>query len=268
MGSTGRLAWLALAVTGIGCAGEVPARTGSQPTVAQATVARPTKASLQARPTASRSFSAAKRVAHGEVYFDHRVDLYCDCRFDEERVLDAGRCGYRPRNDNVRARRIEWEHVVPAARLGRARACWGEVSRGRRRHCARTDPTFAAMVGDLHNLVPAVGELNGDRRDFGFGEVPGEPRAYGACDFEVDFTRDVAEPAEGIRGDLARAYLYMEAAWGLELSPDERAVYLAWHEGDPPSPWERERNRRITAAQGNVNRWVETGAPAVSGPER
>ncbi|MDO6469820.1 endonuclease [Neptunomonas phycophila] len=50
------------------------------------------------------------------------------------------------------------------------------------------------MVTDLHNLVPSVGELNGDRSNFRFGMIPNEPRAYGQCDFEVNFKNRRAEP--------------------------------------------------------------------------
>ena len=32
---------------------------------------------------------------------------------------------------------------------------------------------------DLHNLVPAIGEINGDRSNFIFSEIRGEERVYG-----------------------------------------------------------------------------------------
>lgn len=35
------------------------------------------------------------------------------------------------------------------------------------------------MEADLHNLTPAVGELNGDRSNLPYGIVKGEPREYG-----------------------------------------------------------------------------------------
>ena len=39
------------------------------------------------------------------------------------------------------------------------------------------------MEADLHNLVPAIGEINGDRSNFTFEHIDGEERVYGACDF-------------------------------------------------------------------------------------
>jgi deoxyribonuclease-1 len=115
------------------------------------------------------------------------------------------------------------------------------------------------MEADLQNLVPAIGEVNGDRAHFRFGEVVGEPREYGACDFEVDRSGRVAEPRAALRGDIARAYLYMHYAYpgGLPLSATERRRFEQWHQADPPTQWERTRNRRIAAIQGGGNPLAE-----------
>lgn len=60
------------------------------------------------------------------------------------------------------------------------------------------------MEADLHNLVPAVGELNGDRSNYRMAVISGEDRTYGACDFEIDSSRKVVEPMAETRGDIAR----------------------------------------------------------------
>ena len=41
------------------------------------------------------------------------------------------------------------------------------------------------MESDLHNLFPSIGEVNGDRSNYIFGEIPGESRVYGQCDIEI-----------------------------------------------------------------------------------
>jgi len=46
----------------------------------------------------------------------------------------------------------------------------------------KKDPKLREMEADMMNLVPADGELNGDRSIYRFGMIPGEPRAYVACD--------------------------------------------------------------------------------------
>ena len=48
-----------------------------------------------------------------------------------------------------------------------------------------------------------------------------------------------------MRGDIARAYLYMARIYGMTLTEDERQRFEAWHEGDPPDSWEATRNERV-----------------------
>jgi deoxyribonuclease-1 len=235
---------------------EPPTTTGAEPPAAPEAAARVVL-----------SFASAKRHLERDVYFDHRVDLYCGCAYDDDEHVDAGSCGLTARRNEERAGRIEWEHMVPAARFGQHRACWrGETcERHRGRDCCSSSPAsggdeeFRAMEGDMHNLVPSVGELNGDRSNRPYGIVDEEPREYGACDFEIDRAagRDGAtEPMESIRGDVARAWLYMSAEWGMELTADERELFEAWHREDRADAWEIERNERIARVQGNANTFV------------
>ena len=113
------------------------------------------------------------------------------------------------------------------------------------------------METDLHNLVPAVGELNGDRSNRPFGMVVGEPRAYGRCDFEVDFSIDVVEPRPKVRGNIARIYLYLHRVYGMTMDEQQLQFFKIWDQADPPDDWERERNRRIRAVHGRGNPFVE-----------
>ena len=111
------------------------------------------------------------------------------------------------------------------------------------------------MEADLQNLRPAVGELNGDRSDRPYGEVGGEIREYGDCNFEV--VGGVAEPEARDRGDIARTYLYFERVWGMTLTASERELFEQWHGDDRPDSWEKKRNGRIKAIQGVGNPFVE-----------
>ncbi|WP_417790313.1 endonuclease [Terasakiella pusilla] len=208
------------------------------------------------------SFSKAKKLA-AEHYKGDEKTFYCGCTYHYEGkklVPDADSCGYEPRvpitkkgNPNSRATRIEWEHVMPAWVFGHQRQCWQE---GGRKACKK-DAEFNKMEADLHNLVPAVGELNGDRSNYKFGMIPGEPRAYGACDFEVDFKGKVAEPMEAVRGDIARVYFYMRDQYGLKLSKQQTLLLEVWAKADPVSDEERARNERIAKIQGNANPWIK-----------
>ncbi|GGO75537.1 deoxyribonuclease I [Marinobacterium nitratireducens] len=207
------------------------------------------------------SFSTAKREL-AAIYSSNAQSFYCGCRFSaigKRLSPDLAACGYQPRKNANRASRIEWEHLMPAWAFGHQRQCWQQ---GGRRAC-RKDPEFRRMESDMHNLVPAIGEVNGDRSNYGYGMVAGESRAYGRCDVEVDFKARVAEPAEGVRGDIARTYFYMRDRYGLRLSRQETRLLEAWNRADPVDAWELERNRRIRLVQGNGNPHVEAGAHAL-----
>jgi deoxyribonuclease-1 len=209
-------------------------------------------------------FQDAKRVLLNRIYAGHRTDFYCGCPFGTDKSVNAATCGYRIRRDAQRGSRIEWEHIVPAATFGQQFACWQNARgvcgrKGGRKCCEATDRTFRRLEADMHNLAPAVGELNGDRENFPFGEVPGEPRLYGACDFEVQ--NGVAEPRAAIRGEIARAHLYLNDRLTAEIgrgfmSREEALRFQSWNVQDPPDDWECERNARIYDVQGRDNPYV------------
>ena len=223
-------------------------------------------------PTPPSSFSKAKTVA-SKIYADHTTTFYCACAYTPNArgsggKVDAKSCGLQPRKNAKRATRTEWEHIVPAYQFGHTRTCWseghsecvkkktGKPYKGRK-CCGKVDAVFRAMEADLQNLVPAVGELNGDRSNYRFDEIPGEARVYGECDFEVNSKKKIAEAPEGQRGNIARAYLYMHTVWGMPLEPERKAMYEAWHDADPLTEWEVERNKRIMEIQGVGNSFVQ-----------
>jgi len=218
------------------------------------------------------SFEAAKRTLYDQVYPDHRITFYCGCRYSPDRQVDLASCGLQALSGKPRAERIEAEHIFSAAQFGNFRSCWrdprsfplcvksdGSTLSGRQ-CCQQVDPVFNAAHNDLFNLVPAVGEVNGKRSDFNWGMVAGEPRAFGACNFEVDSNIRRVEPPETVMGDIARTMFYMEDTYGFRLSNQDRQLFTAWSRMDPPDAWEIERARRIQAIQGQGNRFVENYA--------
>ncbi|MGH1348291.1 MAG: endonuclease [Nannocystales bacterium] len=207
-----------------------------------------------------------------EIHSQHRRTFYCNCAYTPQLRIARGTCGYKTRADESLSKRVAWDHVVPNRAFGEHRSCWREpicqdeagVAFSGVRCCREVDEEFRAMELDLQNLVPAVGELQADRSDFDFGELEGETRMYGACDFEVDRSLRRAEPDEDTRGEIARAYLYMQDTYGdgLPLTEAERTQFEAWHEADPPNAWEVQRNRRVAAVQGISNSFLPMMAPA------
>ena len=217
------------------------------------------------------NFGKAAGVARDAIYAGHNNDFYCDCEYTPNKKgtsgrIDAGSCGYEPRKNAKRGRILEWEHVMPANIFGGRRVCWTKghascVSGGKaykgRKCCARVDKTFKRMEADLHNLTPAVGELNGDRSNLPYGIVPGDARLYGACHFEIGGKPKVTEPRPEVRGDAARIWLYMSETYRIKLTPKTLDMLKEWSADDPVDEWERLRNKRIAAAQGNTNPFVQ-----------
>ncbi|RXJ79342.1 endonuclease [Arcobacter sp. F2176] len=223
------------------------------------------------------SFSKSKKLLK-EIYKDHQITFYANCKYsykDKNNMIDRQSCGYTPRNEytksgkvNKRARRIEWEHVIPAENFGRQFTCWREgdsqcvKSNGKaykgRKCCSKVNKQFKLMEADMHNLVPAIGELNADRSNFRYGIIEGEKRAYGKdIDFEVDFKARRAEPKDDIRGNIARTYFYFEDTYGMKISKQERQLFNAWDKLDPVDEWEIERNKRIESILENLNRFIK-----------
>ena len=147
---------------------------------------------------------------------------------------------------------------MPAWEFGHQLQCW---QNGGRKACKK-NPRFKRMEADLHNLVPAIGEVNGDRSNFGFTQLSGEPRVYGQCDMEVDFKRRKVEPVEHRRGDIARTYFYMRDQYGVRISRKQEQLFNAWAKLDPVDQWEIQRNKMISEVQGNLNPYVVNSATA------
>lgn len=222
------------------------------------------------------SFSQSKKKLK-KIYLKNQQTFYAKCKYNyknKKNMIDRDSCGYEPRNEytkkgktNQRARRIEWEHVIPAQNFGRQFSCWrdgdekcvksnGKKYKGRK-CCSKVNKQFKFMEADLHNLVPSIGELNADRKNYRFSAIVGEKRAYGKdIDFEVDFKKRIVEPAHDIKGNIARTYFYFEKHYAMKISKKEHKLFEAWDKLDPIDKWERKRNRLIEKVQGNKNPFI------------
>ncbi|WP_432721842.1 endonuclease [Jeongeupia wiesaeckerbachi] len=207
-----------------------------------------------------RDFVNAKRVLPRIFTGELREEFYCGCDYSDKKV-NWRSCGFKPRKNPERAARIEWEHIVPAWNLGHQRQCW---QKGGRKQCADSDPVFQTAEGDLVNLVPSVGEVNGDRSNYRYGAWTLNPTPmYGQCQTIVDFQQRRAQPREEVRGRIGRTYLYMYERYGLTMSRQDKQLMCAWAKTYPVDSWETARDRRIAAIQGNGNRFV-TDAGAIT----
>jgi deoxyribonuclease-1 len=207
-----------------------------------------------------RNYRGASQVLAQVYTGDLAKDLYCGCPYSGKQNIDTVPCGFRPRENPrrksyKRARRIEWEHIVTAHNMGHFRPCWRD---GGRKNCTYNDPTFEMMEGDLHNLYPAIGEINGDRSNFMYSQWTNSPEPmYGSCETVVDFKLKKVQPRKEIRGLIARVHFYMENQYAIKLSNQDRKLFEAWDKMYPVTKEECERDRRIEKKQGNRNPFVE-----------
>ncbi len=215
--------------------------------------------SLHAAPD---SFVQAKTLSKNEVYLDQPQQgegtLYCGCQWEwvgkSGGRVDLASCGYQTRKQASRAERIEWEHIVPAWVFGHQRQCW---QNGGRKNCVSSDPVFQKMEADMHNLAPSIGEVNGDRSNFSFGQLSSNtPYPYGACRSRVDFKQKIFEPRNEVKGQVARVYFYMHDRYNLSMSRQQQQLLIAWNNQYPPNDWEIKRDQRIAKVMGHHNLFV------------
>ncbi len=154
------------------------------------------------------SFRAAKKEAV-KIYLDQKTTFYCRCDIEWKGKKGAGKpdhasCNYEVRKQLKRASRTEWEHVMPAWQFGHQLQCW---QTGKRKNCSKNNPKFKTMESDLHNLVPAIGEVNGDRSNYKFTDWNGKSYQHVRCPTIVDLKARQVQPPTQARGAIARTYL-------------------------------------------------------------
>ncbi len=191
---------------------------------------------------------------------DHPKTIYCGCDIVFPKrggfMPDLESCGYVIRSDAKRASHIEAEHIMPAWEFGRNRSCW---KKGHRRYCQSSDEQYQIMETDLHNIYPAIGEVNADRSNFRYVETLFKKpniRGYGRCEMQINTHKKLASPPERARGIAARAYLYMSERYNIPLSDNQRAQFEKWDRTYKPDTNECLRNLLIEIRQGNDNPYV------------
>lgn len=179
-------------------------------------------------------FSTAKRHLI-KTLPENAKSLYCGCDIKKQGkklTPDPSNCGYIPRNTltssgkvNVRALRIEWEHIVPAWEFGHQLQCW---QNGGRKNCRKVSAKFRKMEADINNLAPAIGEINADRSNYRFGMLSENATQYGRCQVKVNFKQRVVEPPFYARKRIADTYAYMQKTYGLKISAKQQKLFDAW----------------------------------------
>lgn len=147
--------------------------------------------------------------------------------------------------------RVNIEHVFPMSWVTKALGC------GTRQQCRDKSAQFNRIESDMHNLFPALKVINQARGAMAYAEVRGEAHVVPGCDLEIDDRARKVDPRPAVRGDIARAMLYMADRYHLTLYKRQKKLLLEWHKKDGPDPEERRRNNLIRQIQGNANPYIQ-----------
>ena len=147
------------------------------------------------------------------------------------------------------------------------------------------------MYSDGHNLLPTDGRVNGFRSNYPFGVVDdnqlvsqsgiSNPTQNGSklggnlnSGVSAGYTGTVFEPIDEFKGDIARIYFYFATryedqidAWGAfdmfdgsnnnVFAEPFLAILLNWHNNDPVSQKEIDRNNALFTYQNNRNPFID-----------
>ncbi|WP_311568207.1 endonuclease [Photobacterium arenosum] len=143
----------------------------------------------------------------------------------------------------------------------------------------------APMNTDVHHVFPTDGYVNGRRSSYPYGEVGSATyisdngSKLGSTASGLSYSGTVFEPVDAFKGDIARAYFYMATRYQNVISGWESnntygdavlngthdqvfeewflTMLLQWHQEDPVSQKELERNEDAYNFQGNRNPFVD-----------
>lgn len=212
------------------------------------------------------SFNKAKKILERNVYDQvPRTTIYCLANFNNKKKI-VDKHGFTTTKHKKRQSRIEWEHVVPAENFGRGFTAWregdsrctnkkGKSFKGRR--CAeKVNKQYRYMQADMYNLYPAIGAVNALRSNYNFvGSSHLADSQFGSCPIKIANRK--VEPPGYARGQIARAYLYMESAYpGYRIGNQKRELQQ-WDKQYPVTVSECQRTKLIEQYQKNENNIVK-----------
>ena len=189
--------------------------------------------------------------------------LYCGCTFDSSLRVDLASCHMEAAGPYKRAHYVEWEHIMPAENIGKQRECWqkkiciraNKPYKGRK-CCELIDPVFQKEEAELYNIWPSVGLVNQARSNYRYSPLETKNGFFG-CDFEVDKKMRKVEPADTVKGIVARANLFMAYKYGIDVSEAQLKLFAAWDKQFPPQAWEREWATKVMRIEGHPNPYIE-----------
>lgn len=132
------------------------------------------------------------------------------------------------------------------------------------------------MHTDLFHIYPTDGYVNNRRGNYPFGKVgtatwTSMNGSKVGNNISAGYSGVVFEPIDAYKGDFARSFFYMsvryygeDSNWpgspqtnGSQLKPWALALLMQWHENDPVSEKEINRNNAVYAIQQNRNPFID-----------
>lgn len=198
-------------------------------------------------------FSKSKKVIDQNLNLFGNKTLYCACEI-KGKSIDLESCGYKIQSNKNRAIKREAEHVVPAEAFGNAFSEWrnpNQYCQGKTgRACAKSNPKFNAMEGDIYNLYPEIGELNGLRSNYSMAQLTSSSRDFGGCGVKLSDRK--FEPEDLAKGSVARTYMHMDTRYpGFGIISDKnQKLFAAWDKLYPVTKMECVRWKALSAYAG------------------
>lgn len=206
--------------------------------------------SYQSQTDGKFNFWQAKTMLEKKIYNTEelRYDNYCGVKYNpnKETLYDVYEFQSQTKN-KTRAKRIEWEHIVPAENFWQHFVEWREWNPSlcgtkKWRKCAEKNKQFALMEWDPYNLIPVVWEINMFRSNLKYGMVTEKNYiSFGSsCNFKIDTKNNIAEPTDLSKWLVARASLYFALKYSdyYKISDQQLQLFKAWNKQFPPTKYE------------------------------
>ena len=206
-------------------------------------------------------------------------EIYCGCPIywseAENRVYfkenDAG-CSYQTPEQILKKGKkdseIDIEHVVPKSRFHQDnfysndfRIMFPAI---RRINVARNTKEFCPSK--KNKTIDCSNDTEMEDNNVGSPKLEGRGvHQYGSC--ETTISIGAIYPRNEVKGEIGRAYLYMDSIGALKDNPldaNEKRMFTHWHENDPPDAIECTRELIISEIQGGQNTYISKH-PACAG---
>jgi len=190
--------------------------------------------------------------------------LHCGCFFDKQKRVYPNICDLAPKRRRIKSEKkiLKWVHAMPPSAFAVSMGCWeksictrsdGSNFKGAA-CCSDLSPKFKSMESDMHNLIPTFDWFPETKNDFYESVQFGGMGEYKMC---VNGGVIPKEPTTGVRGNLARSYLYMSFQYRIPIEDKLEESFRVWHFEDPPDKTENKRNALIELIQGNRNPFID-----------